>query len=102
MLNVGRGSVVAGTALGALVLVSGCSLLGGSVSADEAARVSSEMLAEQVGQEPDDFTCEDDLPAEEGAEIRCELSAGGETLGVTLTVTSVDGGNVEWEIQVDE
>ncbi|CAL9458364.1 hypothetical protein SUDANB121_02602 [Nocardiopsis dassonvillei] len=88
-----------------LLLVTGCSFsLGGpgAVDAEQVAERSGEMLAEQVGQTPDDFTCADDLPAEVGAEIRCELTSGGDTLGATVTVTSVDGDNVNWDVKVDD
>ncbi|MFD6949347.1 hypothetical protein A6A08_12655 [Nocardiopsis sp. TSRI0078] len=96
-----------GVALGALplVLATGCSFSfggPGSVDADQVAQRSSEMLAEQIGQAPDEFTCPEDLPAEVGAEVRCELTHGGESLGVTVTTTSVDGDNVQWDVQVDE
>lgn len=131
-MRAGRSGIVVGTALGALLLATGCSFewsigdtepLGGdasdtsdaangeestggdtaaAVDVAEVERQSSDRLAEQVGQAPDDFSCPGDLPAEEGAEMRCELTHGGQTLGVTLTVTSVDGGDVNWDVLVDE
>ncbi|MFD6096104.1 DUF4333 domain-containing protein [Nocardiopsis flavescens] len=99
--------VITGAVLGALplLLATGCSFSFGGPGAVEAAVVaerSSEMLAEQVGQTPDDFTCADDLPAEVGAEIRCELTSGGETIGATVTVTSVEGNDVQWDVVVDD
>ncbi|MFL1427911.1 MULTISPECIES: DUF4333 domain-containing protein [unclassified Nocardiopsis] len=99
--------IITGAVLGALplFLATGCSFSFGGPGAVDAAQVaerSSEMLAEQVGQTPDDFTCADDLPAEVGAEIRCELTNGGETIGVTVTVTSVEGDNVQWDVVVDD
>ncbi|GAB3483235.1 DUF4333 domain-containing protein [Nocardiopsis coralliicola] len=99
--------ITTGTALGVLPLffAAGCSFsFGGSgaVDADQVAERSSAMLAEQVGQTPDDFTCADDLPAEVGAEIRCELASGGDTMGVTITVTEVAGQDVNWDIEVDD
>ena len=104
-----RRGVVAGVALGALplLLVTGCSFnfsVGGpgAVSAEEVAEKSSAMLAEQVGETPDEFTCSEDLPPEVGAEIRCELTHGGESLGVTVTTTEVDGSDVKWDVQVDD
>ncbi|MFC9085245.1 DUF4333 domain-containing protein [Nocardiopsis dassonvillei] len=106
MRQAGHRRVITGTALGAvsLLLSTGCSFQfgTGAVDAGQVAERSSEMLAEQVGQTPDDFTCPEDLPAEVGAEIRCELTAGGQTLGVTVTTTSVDGGDVQWDVEVDD
>ncbi|NNH71091.1 hypothetical protein HLB23_14655 [Nocardia uniformis] len=34
--------------------------------------------------------------------MRCTLTAGGDTLGLTVTVTSVDGDNVKYDVEVDE
>ncbi|WP_159942104.1 MULTISPECIES: DUF4333 domain-containing protein [unclassified Nocardiopsis] len=108
-----RGTVlnraVVGTALGALTaaLATGCSFeasLGGveSVLADEIADQAAAALEEEVGQALDDLTCDESLPAEVGASIRCELTAGGQVYGVTVTTTSVDGADVNFDVQVDE
>ncbi|QUX28760.1 DUF4333 domain-containing protein [Nocardiopsis akebiae] len=109
MRQTGHRRVITGAALGAaaLLLSTGCSFefsIGGpdSVSAEQVAERSSEMLAEQVGQTPDDLTCPEDLPAEVGAEIRCNLVDGGMNYGVTITTTSVDGDDVQWDIEVDD
>src|SRR5699024_9863480 len=61
-------------------------------------------LEEQIGQRPD-ITCEEDLPAEVDASIRCELTAGEADVvyGVTVTATDVsDGGMVNFQLKVDE
>ncbi|WP_435112334.1 DUF4333 domain-containing protein [Nocardiopsis synnemataformans] len=109
MRQAGRRRIITGTMLGtvSLLLSTGCSFefsAGGpaAVDAEQVAERSSEMLAEQVGQTPDDLTCSEDLPAEVGAEIRCELTADGQTLGVTVTTTSVDGDDVQWDVKVDD
>ncbi|WP_053063637.1 DUF4333 domain-containing protein [Nocardiopsis sp. RV163] len=109
MRQTGHRRVITGAALGAasLLLSTGCSFefsIGGpdSVSAEQVAERSSEMLAEEVGQTPDDLTCPEDLPAEVGAEIRCNLVDGGMNYGVTVTTTSVDGNDVQWDIEVDD
>ncbi len=109
MRQAGRSRIITGTMLGAvsLFMATGCSFefsAGGpaAVDAEQVAERSSEMLAEQVGQTPDDLTCAEDLPAEVGAEIRCELTADGQTLGVTVTTTSVDGDDVQWDVKVDD
>lgn len=101
MRQVKHERIIAGAALSAvsLLLVTGCSL---SVAADKVAEESSAMLSDQIGQEADEFTCEEDLPAEVGAQIRCEIEIGGETIGATVTVTEVEGNEVGWEIVVDD
>ncbi|WP_017534503.1 DUF4333 domain-containing protein [Nocardiopsis alba] len=109
MRQIHRQGIITGAILGALplLLTTGCSFefsLGGpsAVDAAEVAERSSEMLEEQIGQAPDDLTCGEDLPAEVGAEIRCELTHGGESLGVTVTTTEVDGNDVRWDVVVDD
>lgn len=46
--------------------------------------------------------CDGDLRAEVGATQRCVLTAGHLTLGVTATVTEVDGGDLKVDVQVDD
>lgn len=67
--------------------------------ADVEQQVSDE-LAAQVGQTPDDITCPGDLPAEVGATMTCLLTAGTDTIDVYLTVTTVDGTDVGYDIKV--
>ncbi|MFF2376948.1 DUF4333 domain-containing protein [Streptomyces xiamenensis] len=99
-----RTRVVTGTTLAALslLLAAGCSSGEPVVDKDEVAQQASAALEERVGQAPDDLTCAEDLPAKVGASIRCELTAGGQTYGVTITTTSAEGNNAEFDILVDE
>ncbi|WP_326660949.1 DUF4333 domain-containing protein [Streptomyces sp. NBC_00385] len=101
------GSRIAVRAAGALLAVAfaaGCSASVGSkeVKKDEVAKQASAALGKQVGREPDDITCEDDLKAEVGATIRCELTDGGKKQGMTVTAKSVDGDKVNMDFKVDE
>ncbi len=84
---------------GSLLALSACSGTA-SVSSDDVAQQISDQLAAQVGTAPDSVTCPSDLPAEVGATITCELTADGQTLPVTATVTTVDGSTVNFDIQV--
>lgn len=106
MRQVRSDRIIAGAAIGALpLLLVGCSFSFGGPSpipADDVAPESSRMLAEEIGQIPDEATCAEDLPARVGAEIHCELMDDPSTYGVTITTTSVGGANVDWDIQVDE
>lgn len=109
MRRVDKKRVVPAVTLGTLVLLlsTGCSFdfsIGGdvAVAGDEVARQASAVLEQQVGYAPDDITCPEDLPAEVGSSIRCELSTQGQTYGVTVTTTSVEGTDVEFDIVVDD
>lgn len=106
MWQAGRNRAVAGVSLGALALLfaTGCSfsLGGAAVDSEEVADQAAAVLEEQVGQPLDDLTCSEDLPAEVDASIRCELTAEGQTYGVTITTTSVEDSNVNFEAVVDD
>uniref|UniRef100_A0AAU2VT85 DUF4333 domain-containing protein n=1 Tax=Streptomyces sp. NBC_00008 TaxID=2903610 RepID=A0AAU2VT85_9ACTN len=77
---------------------------GGAKTVDKAevARQGKAALAAQVGQEPDTFTCPEDLPARVNAVVRCQLGAGGKQYGVTATATSVVNGQVKMDFKVDD
>lgn len=62
----------------------------------------SDQLEAQVGTAPDEIDCPDDLVGREGEEMRCVLRAGEDELGVTVTVTEVEGQDVRFDIAVDQ
>lgn len=94
--------VVAGTM--AVLFAAGCSVSVGSkaVKKDDVAAQASEALTKQTGKKPDDVSCQDDLKAEVGATVRCELASGGTKYGVTATAKSVDDGKVRMDVKVDD
>jgi len=61
----------------------------------------SDQLTQQVGSKPDAVTCPDNLKGEQGATLRCDLKDGNQTYGVTVTVTSVVAGDVNFDFKVD-
>ncbi len=65
-------------------------------------QIVKERLTETVGRAPDSVTCDGGLEAAIDASIRCRLTADGETHGVTAKVTGVEGGTVNFDIQVDD
>ncbi|GAB3286745.1 DUF4333 domain-containing protein [Parasphingorhabdus pacifica] len=83
-----------------VVGLAGCGTV--TVGKGEVESQISAQLEQKVGQAPDSVTCPGDLPAEVGETMRCELSAGGEKLGISTEVTEVDGTDVRFDIQVDE
>ncbi|MFD4032574.1 DUF4333 domain-containing protein [Streptomyces sp. NPDC058637] len=90
-------------------LLAGCS---GSVSigntdpelsADKPATTVGKKLAAMTGQPVPDVTCPGDLAGKAGTTTRCTLTAGdGSTVGVTVTVTSVDGSRINFDIEADD
>lgn len=85
-----------------LLLLSACGGGTKAVSQSQVERKVSEQLTQQVGQKPDSVSCPDDLPATKGTTMRCTLSAGGTSIGLTVTVTSVEDSDVKFAIQVDD
>ncbi|WP_330337480.1 DUF4333 domain-containing protein [Streptomyces sp. NBC_00557] len=73
------------------------------VSADKLATTVSEQLAAQTGRPKPHITCPEDLTGKVGSSTRCKLTADdGSTLGVTVTVTSVKGSKVNFDIKADD
>ena len=78
-----------------------------AATAATAPKVEGKSVAQSVltqlaadGKQVDEVSCPD-LSATVGASQRCTLKAGGDTYGVTVTVTSVQGTDVKFDIQVD-
>ncbi|MGA6222478.1 DUF4333 domain-containing protein [Streptomyces umbrinus] len=75
---------------------------GGAVHKARVAQTISDKLAADTGKRPDRVTCPEHLPARVGATIRCELTAGHDTLGVAVTATAVNGKQVNYNFKVGE
>ncbi|MEV5892040.1 DUF4333 domain-containing protein [Nonomuraea fuscirosea] len=73
----------------------------GAVHKARVAQTISDKLAANTGKRPDRVTCPQHLPARVGATIRCELTAGSDILGVTVTAISVNGKQVNYNFKVD-
>ena len=70
---------------------------GPSVSEGKVEHEVSMDLEASVGQAPDRIDYPDDLRGEVGTELCCTLYAGRDRLGVTVTVTSVDGCEIDFD-----
>ncbi|MEV4971319.1 DUF4333 domain-containing protein [Streptomyces scopuliridis] len=97
------------SAIAASALLVGCSAsvdVGTStpkLSADKLATTVSEKLAATTGQPKPKITCPEDLTGKVGTTTRCTLTADdGSTLGVTVTVSSVKGEEINFDIKADE
>ena len=90
-------------ALAAGAALVGCSSGPGAVDKAEVEKVAATELAAQVGvDELPDISCPDDLEAEVGTTMTCELSVEGDedVYPVEIKVTSVDGDDVNFDVQV--
>lgn len=104
MPNIPRLSRVAIVLVTATLAVAACS---GSdaVTADDVEKEAAEKLAAEVGSDVvPNIDCPEDLEAEEGAELTCELTVDGdpEAYPVYIVVTSVDGDNANFSVEVGE
>jgi Domain of unknown function (DUF4333) len=73
-----------------------------TVDKNQVATVISDKLTQQVGRKPDAVTCPENLKGVEGATLRCQLTDGTQKYGVSVTVTNVDAGDVNFDFKVDE
>ncbi|MDN5721994.1 MAG: DUF4333 domain-containing protein [Corynebacterium sp.] len=96
----------ASAALAGTLLVSGCSLFGGSVSKGDLEDKIHEEISAEAGEEPDEVRCEGDLEAEEDAEQSCAMGVEDEWVEIEVVATEVDGSDVEFQFrptkQIDE
>ncbi|MFI0732191.1 DUF4333 domain-containing protein [Streptomyces sp. NPDC021225] len=96
------------TAVAAGALLVGCSASVSvekstpKLSADKLATTVAEKLAATTGQAKPDITCPDALEGKVDTTTRCKLTADdGSTLGVTVTVTGVDGNKINFDVKAD-
>jgi hypothetical protein len=73
-----------------------------TVDKNQVASEISDQLGQQVGHKPDSVSCPDNLKGTVGATLRCDLTDSNQTYGVTVTVASVDGGDVNFNFKVDD
>lgn len=62
----------------------------------------SDQLEQQNRKKPDSVTCPDKLKGVPGATLRCTVVDAGQTYGVNVTVTSVEGTDVKFDIKPDD
>ncbi|HXL61549.1 MAG TPA: DUF4333 domain-containing protein, partial [Mycobacterium sp.] len=72
-----------------------------AVDKKDVAQEISDQLQQQTGKKPDSVTCPDNLKSLAGATLRCTLVDARQTYGVNVTVTSVEGSHVKFDIKVD-
>ena len=60
------------------------------------------VLADELGEAPDAVDCPEPLVAQVGAEVRCTVTVPEGSVGATVTMTAVEGHDVELDVVVDE
>ncbi|HEX4557619.1 MAG TPA: DUF4333 domain-containing protein [Mycobacterium sp.] len=84
-----------------LLLMTGCSASVNqekAVAKTDVANQISDKVNEKAGHKPQSVTCPGDLKASVGASLDCQMTDGGQTYGVNVTVTSVEGDKVNFDI----
>lgn len=86
--------ILAGAAGFLIALGAGAGVASASVGAVELQDMISSKLAALGGTAPEAVQCPGDLASEIGSSITCAVTVGGETRGLTITVVSVDNGQL--------
>lgn len=96
-----RTLVISAAAAGLLASVAACSCSVGTshtVSKSQVAEQISQKLTDSAGNRPDAVTCPGDLDAKVGAQLNCEMKIRDRAYNVNVTVTSVKGSNVNFDM----
>lgn len=96
-----RTLLVSGAAIGLVASAGACSCSvtsSRSVSKSDVAAQITAKMTDAAGNKPESVTCPDDLPAKVGAELDCEMKVKDQTFNVNVTVTSVEGSNVKFDM----
>lgn len=83
-----------------LVALAACSAGSASVSADDVAAQAEEQFTAQFP--VDSVDCPEDLPGEVGATVTCVLVSEGTSFEMTAEVTSVEGSEVDFSLELTE
>jgi DNA-binding IclR family transcriptional regulator len=94
-----RRSALAVLTAGGLVLLAGCASTVNQTDVEE--QISSE-VTEALGKGPDTVECPGDLEAKVDATMDCTVMVGTEELPLTVTVTKVDGKDVNFDIELTD
>jgi hypothetical protein len=89
----------------AVATVAACSFSAGtsvSVDNDELAKEISAQLEKQGGRAPESVECPDNLKGEVGATTRCTVNAAGDSYGVDVKVTKVEGTDVRFDLKLED
>lgn len=83
-----------------LALSAGSGVASAAVSAQDLQNMLSSQLGAQAGSPPDSVVCPGELDTNIGASITCQVTTRGETHPVNVTVASIQGNAVRFQVQV--
>ena len=96
--SVGSANIIC-CALTLLVGTVGCSTLPQPVTKEDVANQIKQKKWDAAGNKPESASCPIDLRPVVGAKVVCEMTINGQTVFVDVTVTGIDGDNVELNMQ---
>jgi Domain of unknown function (DUF4333) len=99
--SVARALLIPCALAGLLIGTAGCASGPKTVSKSDVESQISQKMTDSAGNKPESVSCPDDLTATVGATLRCTLVDAGQTYGVNVTVTSVEGSDVKFDIKRD-
>ena len=76
---------------------------GSAVAKDDVEKQASDLIEKDAGEKPKSVTCPEDLDAEKGAKMKCELVAPDDTkYDLEVVVTSVENDTAKFSVEVLE
>jgi phenylpyruvate tautomerase PptA (4-oxalocrotonate tautomerase family) len=94
-------TLLASGAAAGLLASAACSFSVGStptVSKSDVAKQITAKMTDAAGNKPETVTCPSDLPAKVGAQLDCEMKVKDQAYNVNVTVTSVNGSDVKFDM----
>lgn len=99
--RIGRTVAAVATVGGLLLGLAACGR--DAVPAGDIEQEINKLATQRLGAPADAVDCPQPLPAKIGSSIRCSVTVGGgQTYGVTIKISSIDGDHTEYNIEVDE
>lgn len=95
-----RSAALAASALGLGLLLGACGA-GAVAQSDVEDSIVDSFEEDLPDSEMEDVSCEGDLPAEVDATLDCSYTEAGQEMPVLITVTSVEGSDVNYDIDVE-
>ena len=87
--------------VGVLTGVAGCSSGPTIVTKDDVEKQIADKMRDAQGNEPESVSCPQDLQPKVGATVTCTMQFDGRPVDVVVTVTSIDGDNVNFDMVSD-